>query len=52
MELGVTYYVGESLIVVLSAIAIATRNKRFHAAFVLALLTFLVFQGFLFYGTI
>ena len=51
LELGVTYYVGESLIVISSVIAIATRNKSFHAAFVLALLTFLVFQGFLFYGT-
>jgi hypothetical protein len=30
----------------------ATRNKSFHAAFVLALLTFLTIQGFLFYGTI
>ena len=52
LELGVLYYVGELLIVVFSVIAIATRNKSFHAAFVLALLTFLVFQGFLDYGTI
>ena len=52
LELGALYYVGESLMVVLSAMAIATRNKSFHAAFVLALLTFLVFQGFLYYGTI
>jgi len=51
LELGVQYYVGQSLTVVLSAMAIATRNKTFHAAFVLALLTFLTFQGFLFYGT-
>ena len=52
LALGVTYYVGQSLSVVLSAIAMATRNKRFHAAFALALLTFLIVQGFLFYETI
>jgi hypothetical protein len=51
LELGVQYYVGQSLIVVLSAMAIATRNRTFHATFVLALLTFLTIQGFLFYGT-
>ena len=52
MGLGIYFYVAEALIVILSAMAIATRNKSFHAAFVLALLTFLVFQGFLSYGTI
>ena len=52
LGLGIYFYIAEALIVVLSAIAIATRNKSFHAAFVLALLTFLVFQGFLSYGTI
>ncbi len=52
LGLGVTYYVGQSLSVVFSAIAISTRNKKFHGAFVLALLTFLVIQGFLFYGSI
>jgi len=52
LALGVTYYAGQSFIVVLSAIAMATRNKSFHAAFVLALLSFLTIQGFLFYGTI
>jgi hypothetical protein len=52
LELGALYYGGQSIIVVLSAIAIATRNKSFHAAFVFAMLTFLVFQGFLDYGTI
>jgi len=52
LGLGALYYVGESFIIVLSVIAIATRNESFHAAFVLALLTFLVFQGFLDYGTI
>ena len=52
LELGALYYVGESLIIVFSAMAIVTRNKSFHAAFVLALLTFLVVQGFLSYGTI
>jgi len=52
LALGVLYYIGESVIVVFSVIAIATRNKSFHAFFVLALLTFLVVQGFLDYGTI
>ena len=52
LGLGIYFYVAEALIVILSAMAIATRNKRFHAAFVLALLTFLVFQGFLSYGSI
>jgi hypothetical protein len=52
LGLGIYFYVAEALIVVFSAMAIATRNKSFHAAFVLALLTFLVFQGFLSYETI
>ena len=52
LELGALYYVGEIFIIVFSTIAIFTRNKSFHAAFVLALLAFLVIQGFLFYGTI
>jgi hypothetical protein len=52
LELGALFYVGEFFIIVFSAMAIVTRNKSFHAAFVLALLTFLVIQGFLFYGTI
>jgi len=52
LGLGALYYVGQPLIVVFSAIAIVTRNKSFHAVFVLALITFLVVQGFLFYGTI
>jgi len=52
LALGVTYFVGQTLSIVFSAIAMATRNKRFHATFVLALLTFLTIQGFLFYGTI
>ncbi len=51
LALGVTYYVGQPLSIVLSGIAMATRNKNFHAAFVLALLTFLTIQGFLIYGT-
>lgn len=52
LELGALYYVGEVFIIVFSATAIVTRNKSFHAVFVLALLAFLVIQGFLFYGTI
>ena len=52
LGMGVVYYVAASLMIALSGVAIATRNKRFHAAFVLALLTFLVIQGFLYYGTI
>ncbi len=52
LDLGAFYYVGQSVIVVFSAIAIATRNKSFHAVFVVALLAFLVVQGFLDYGTI
>ncbi len=52
LELGVQYLVGASLTVVFSAVAIATRNKSFHATFVLALLTFLTIQGFLYYETI
>ena len=51
LGLGAQYYVSQSLTVVLSATAIATRNKSFHAAFVIALLTFLTIQGFLIYGT-
>lgn len=52
LSLGTMYYVGQSLSIALSAIAMVTRNKKFHAAFVLALLAFLTAQGFLFYGTI
>jgi hypothetical protein len=51
-ELGILYFVGQPLIAICSAIAIATRNKCFHSTFVIALLIFLVVQGFLDYGTI
>jgi hypothetical protein len=51
LALGVTYYAGQSVSIVLSGIAMVTRNKNFHAVFVIGLLTFLIIQGFLFYGT-
>jgi hypothetical protein len=51
LALGVTYYVGQPLSIILSGIAMTTRNKNFHAAFVLALLALLTIQGFLIYGT-
>jgi len=51
-SLGAQYYISQSLIILFSGVAIATRSEKFHAGFVAALLTFMVFQGFLVYDVI
>jgi hypothetical protein len=38
LGLGIQYFIAQSVIVFLSAVAIVTRNKSFHAAFVIVLL--------------
>jgi len=50
--LGTQYFVSQPMIVTGAAIALYTRNEKYHATFAVAALVFLVFQGFLFYETI
>ena len=51
-SLGLQYPVSQSVLVVISAIAIFTRNERFHSGFVLVALGYMVFSGFSFYETV
>ena len=51
-SLGLQYPISQSVLVVLSAVAIFTRNERFHSGFVLVALGYMVFSGFSFYETV
>lgn len=51
-SLGAQYPIGQSIIVVLSFVAIYTRNEKFHATFVLSLLAYMFVSGFSLYDTV
>ena len=51
-SLGIQYPVGQFIIVVLSVTAIFTRNEKFHATFVLALLLYMFVTGFSLYDMV
>lgn len=51
-SLGLRYTVAQVAIVAFSIAAIFTRNERFHASFVLALLAYMFVTGFSLYDTV
>ena len=51
-SLGIQYLIAVGATVTLSAIAIFTRNERFHAIFVVVALSYLIINGFLDYEVV
>ena len=51
-SLGIQYMVAQPVIVAFSVAAIVTRNERFHASFVLALLAYMFVAGFSLYDIV
>ena len=51
-DLGVQWAASQLIVVVLSAVAMFSRNEKFHASFVLAVLAYMIFTGFSIYETV